>query len=336
VLSIVADVGINFTLPTFTKKDILEIIRNSDKAAAAMTLAVEADYPLNRPVAINAYLDAIEEITQGEGYPSPATRQFLFEIARICDESYFHRHDSISIHRQVIAQIDSCERTIQGSETESVLKALAMKDVAKILLLEMQYEEAELMSGKASELFRKAGYQKQSFDCRFWRAQSLQNIGRDNEALSLLYSVLVYRLEHEITTSEISDVALSLHESYWNLKQDEPLGLGTLIRVAKSCVYQFYEDANCSKKRSSRIIDAVIHLAENLSVMGDFDTANSIFRVALPKTVVPNVPKITVIDEDLSEAESEVQTTTTRSYKYGLTYSDNNITGISLSEFFVP
>jgi tetratricopeptide (TPR) repeat protein len=280
----VTNMGIRCSFPTFTRKDILDITIKSDRAAAAMAQAVEADHPNNESVAIAAYIDAIKKITQVEGHSSPAICQLLYGIAGIYPKPPLFDY-SISIYRQVVIETAIREGTTQEPRTESVLKIVAMEGLAKSLLRFRQYEEAELKFCEASELFRKAGYQKHSFDCRFWRARTLQEIERDNEALPLLYSVLVYRLEHTSTTSEILDVALALGKAYKNLRENRygiSTWLANFIHVAEISPNQLYDIDKCSC--GSIIIDALINLADKLSLMGDFETANSIIRVAIAKT----------------------------------------------------
>jgi tetratricopeptide (TPR) repeat protein len=439
----VANMGAQFGLPTFTKKVLLEITKGSDGAAAAMALAADKDRSDNMSKAMIAYRDAIEQIIQIDGHTSPGTCQ---PPSGPAENASFD--DSISIYRQVITQITSPEGPTQESETESLLKIVAIESLARTLFINKQCNEAESMFSDASEPFRKLGYPAYSFNCVLRQAQMLQEVGQHDKALPLLHSLLVYRLEHDKTTFDIMDVALSLEDSYVALSLGEThrslrdkdwseliSRLNDLIRIAKSTI-------NVYETSSPIIMEAVILIADALSAADEFEKANSLLLVALAKTtqwaidddtkynkancnyiyakhlsqqrnyskaalhlivaletlmsigqdwrklafdarqnldwiytelmrsvgtdhsqiidaikatnallierndtlfpkastlVGSGIPGFIIPDEeDSSDSEPEVRTTTTKSYKYGITCSESVITGVSLSEFFVP
>jgi tetratricopeptide (TPR) repeat protein len=441
--STVANMGAQFSLPTFTKA-LLEITKRSDGAAAAMALAVDKDHSGNMSKAMIAYRDEIEQIIQIDGHASPGTCQPLSEFA---ENASFD--GSISVFRHIITQIASREGPTQESETESLLKIVAIESLARTLFINKQCSEAESMFSDASEPFRELGYPAYSFNCVLRQAQLLQEVGQHDKALSLLHSLLVYRLEHDQTMFDIMDVALSLNDSYVALSLDETYRnlirnkdwseiisrLDDLIRIAKSSV-------NVYETGSSTIMEAVILIADALSATDEFEKANSLLLVALAKTnqwaidddtkynkancnyiyakhlsqrrdhskaalhlivaletlmsigrdggklafsarqrldwsyaelmgsvgtensqiidaittvkallierngtlspkaskdVGSGIPGFNTLDEEDSlEHELEVRTTTTKSYKYGVTCSESDITGVGLSEFFVP
>jgi tetratricopeptide (TPR) repeat protein len=296
----VANMAMQFGLPNFTKKDLLEIIRKSEGVAAAMALAIKADYMSDD---ITAYLDVIDQISQREEQASLGICQLLCGFAKMASCDY-----SIPIYRQVIIQIASHEGSTQESKTESVLKIAAMEELASALFRNKQYTEAESMFCDASELFQKLGYPAYSFNCQLRQAQFLQEVGQHYKASSLLLSLLVYRLELDQSTFDIMDVALRLSGSYMALRLHTSFTNITLHRewsevIFSEVIFRPYKLGDWSKvnsrlndlgriaKSSSNIYDttspiimeAVILIADALSFTDEFEKANSLLLVALAK-----------------------------------------------------